>query len=116
MMVKGLSNIQHPNKFCKSYVLSKYHKKKIDNKIDWKATKLLRLVHIDVCDPLNRKSNRGKRYSLTFSYDYTRRTWMYYLKRKIEVFDNFKEFKAFVENRVAIKLECFDHINMVNIQ
>jgi hypothetical protein len=50
-----------------------------------------------VCGPLNPESNRGKRYFLTFSYDYNRRTWVYYLKIKLEVFDNFKEFKAFVE-------------------
>jgi hypothetical protein len=68
-----------------------------ENKVDWRATKLLRLVHINVCGLLNPESNRGKTYFLTFYYNYNRRTWVYYLKRKLEVFDNFEEFKSFIE-------------------
>ena len=36
---------------------------------------------------------------LTFIDDYSRKTWVYFLKRKSEVFDIFKEFKILVERQ-----------------
>ena len=36
---------------------------------------------------------------LTFIDDYTRRTWVYFLKLKSEVFEKFYHFKALVENQ-----------------
>lgn len=44
-------------------------------------------------------SNGRNRYFLTFNDDYSRRTWVYFLKRESEVFDKFKEFKALVEKQ-----------------
>ena len=35
---------------------------------------------------------------VSFIDDYSRNTWIYFLKNKSEVFDKFKEFKALIEN------------------
>ena len=40
----------------------------------------------------------GFGYYITFIHDYSRNTWIYFLKAKNEVFDKFKEFKALIEN------------------
>ena len=37
-------------------------------------------------------------YYVSFIDDYSRKTWIYFLKGKNEVFSKFKEFKALVEN------------------
>ena len=37
-------------------------------------------------------------YYVSFIDDYSRKTWIYFLKGKDEVFEKFKEFKALVEN------------------
>jgi hypothetical protein len=37
-------------------------------------------------------------YSVSFINDFSRNTWIYFLRNKSEVFDKFKEFKALVEN------------------
>eukprot|EP00253_Pinus_taeda_P027759 PITA_27759 len=37
--------------------------------------------------------------------DFSRNTWIYFLKKKYEVFDRFKEFKALVENRTKKKIK-----------
>ena len=37
-------------------------------------------------------------YVVTFIYDYSRKTWIYFLKTKSEVFTKFQEFKALIEN------------------
>ena len=43
-------------------------------------------------------SLRGYVYYASFIDDYSRKTWIYFLKKKDEVFERFKEFKALVEN------------------
>jgi hypothetical protein len=37
-------------------------------------------------------------YYVSFIDDFSRYTWIYFLRNKYEVFDKFKEFKALVEN------------------
>jgi transposase InsO family protein len=40
----------------------------------------------------------GYVYHVSFIDDYSRKTWIYFLKTKIEVFNKFKEYKALIEN------------------
>ena len=40
----------------------------------------------------------GYVYYVSFIDDYSRKTWIYFLKTKDEVFSKFKEFKALTEN------------------
>ena len=47
----------------------------------------------------------GAKYFATFIDDYSRKTWIYFLKTKDEVFDQFKEFKALVENSTRKKIK-----------
>ena len=63
----------------------------------WHALSPLQLVHNDLCGPLPVVSFSGYKYFLTFIDDFCRRTWVYFLKFKSEVFNMFLAFKAFVE-------------------
>ena len=38
--------------------------------------------------------------------DYTRMTWVTFLKEKSEEFEKFKYFKALVENETDLKIKC----------
>jgi hypothetical protein len=38
--------------------------------------------------------------------DYTRMTWVYFLKEKSEAFEKLKAFKAYVENETNLKIKC----------
>ena len=40
----------------------------------------------------------GYVYYASFIDDYSHKTWIYFLKKKDEVFEMFKEFKALIEN------------------
>jgi transposase InsO family protein len=40
-----------------------------------------------------------REYYLTFIHDHSRKTWIYFLKAKSEVFKRFQEFKVLVENQ-----------------
>jgi transposase InsO family protein len=63
------------------------------------------LVHSDVCGPMPSTSLSGYVYYVSFIDDYSRKTWVYFLKSKDEVLRKFKEFKALVENLSERKIK-----------
>jgi hypothetical protein len=67
-------------------------------KRDKKAEGVLELIHSYVCGPMPSSSISGYVYYVSFIDDYSRKTWVYFLKSKDEVFNKFKEFKALIEN------------------
>ena len=104
-MVKGLPHINRPNEVCESCVLGKHHRTNFGKQVDWRAKQPLELVHTDVCGPLTPMSNGKNKYFLTFIDDYSRKTWVYFLKQKSEVFEVFKEFKALVERQSGYQIQ-----------
>ncbi|KAA0040440.1 lectin receptor kinase [Cucumis melo var. makuwa] len=68
------------------------------------------LEHTNVCE-LIKLSSLGKiSYFLPFIYDFSRKAWVYFLKHKSEVLENFKKFKSLVEKGrgLVIKVMRFD--------
>jgi hypothetical protein len=63
-----------------------------------KEKRVLELIHSDVCGPMPSTSLSGYVYYVSFIDHYSRKTWVYFLKSKDEVFGKFKEFKALIEN------------------
>jgi len=63
------------------------------------ATKILEIIHSDICGPMRVESNGKARYVATFIDDYSRWCEIRLLKRKNEVLNAFKDFKAMAENR-----------------
>jgi transposase InsO family protein len=47
----------------------------------------------------------GYEYYVTFIDDYSRKTWIYFMKTKDEVFSRFQGFKALVENQTGRKIK-----------
>ena len=46
----------------------------------------------------------GYEYYVTFIDDYSRKTWIYFLKNKSEVFRKLKEFKALIESHLEKRI------------
>jgi hypothetical protein len=46
-------------------------------------------------------------YCVSFIDYFSRNTWIYFPRKKSEVFDKFKEFKALVENQIDKKIKVF---------
>jgi hypothetical protein len=44
-------------------------------------------------------------YYVSFINDFSRKTWIYFLRKKSEVFNRFKEFKALVENQIEKQIK-----------
>ena len=91
--------------FCDSCTTGKIHKTPFPIKKEKSSSEILELVHSDVCGKLNSKSISGAEYFLTFIDDFTRYTWCYVIKKKDEVFEKFKHWKAEVENSTGFKLK-----------
>jgi hypothetical protein len=70
-----------------------------------RSKEILDLIHLDVCGLMLVKYLGGYLYYLIFIYHYLRKTWLYLLKTKDEVFNKFQEFKAEIENLTNKKIK-----------
>lgn len=104
-MLKWLPSIDHPNEVCESCVLGKHTRTNFTRQSSWRARKPLELVHTDICGPLTPMSNGQNRYFLTFIDDFSRKTWVYFLKRKSEAFNALKDFKASAEKQSGYSIK-----------
>ena len=69
------------------------------------TSKLLELIHIDLCGPIRKNSPHGEQYYILFIDDFSRMCWIGLLKHKDELFENFTIFKDLVENELYIKIK-----------
>jgi transposase InsO family protein len=74
-------------------------------KRDNKEEGFLELIHSDGCGPMPSSSIGGYVYYVYFIDDYSRKTRVYFLNSKDEVFSKFKEFKALIENIYERKIK-----------
>jgi len=81
-MVHGLPNMDYKGKFCEECVLSKHVRTSFPKKTEYWAKKPLELIHTDICGPITPESFSDKRYFITFIDDFSRKTWVYFLKEK----------------------------------
>eukprot|EP00253_Pinus_taeda_P029661 PITA_29661 len=70
-----------------------------------RAKQILYLVHSDVFGPVKDPSLGKSVYYVSFIDNFSRNTWIFFLKKKSEFFDRFKEFKALVEYRTEKKIK-----------
>ena len=66
---------------------------------------ILDLVHSEVSGRMSSPSLSGFQYYVLFIDDYSRKTWIFFMKTKDEVFKRFQEFKALVENQTGRKIK-----------
>jgi hypothetical protein len=86
-------------------VLGKHHRDSFEKHASWHASGPLQLVHSDLCGPLSSPSFSGCNYFLIFIDDFSRRTWVYFLKLQSEVFDKFLAYKALVEKQYGHQIQ-----------
>ena len=96
-------NTKH-NDVCKGCALGKYTKTSFQSN-DCRSERVLELIHSDLCGPMSSASLTGYEYYITFIDDFSKKTWIYFLrnKRSEEVLLQFQEFKALVGNQTKKK-------------
>ena len=106
-VVEGLPEIQAKHEgVCKGCAKGK-NTKKIFPSSESKAKGILKIIHSDVCSPMSSSPLSEYVYYVSFIDDFYRKTWIYVLKNKDEVFSKFKEFKALIENHTENKIKTF---------
>ena len=104
-MVRGLPLIEKPVSLCEGCILGKQHRESFPSRKSIRAKAPLEIVHSDLCGPMQTPSLAGSHYILTVIDDFTRKTWVYFLKNKSEVFERFCNFKALVENQSGLHIK-----------
>ena len=109
-IVEGIHVIKDDHIKCVACALGKQHRKEFPNHEEKRHTELLKLKHTDVCGPMQTRSLGGAWYFLIFVDDRSRFIWVYFLRRKDNVFEYFKEFKIKVEKKTCkhIKILTLD--------
>lgn len=70
-----------------------------------RASKLLEIVHSDVCGPMSTTSLGGNRFYVSFIDDFSRMVKVYLIKNKSQVYDCFVNYKNLVENQLESKIK-----------
>jgi IS30 family transposase len=103
-MVEGMSNCTLDFDFCEHFIYGKHNRVRFSSGAT-RAKGILELIHSDVFGPVL-VPYLGKFVNyVSFIDDFSRNTWIYFLRKKSEVFDKFKEFKALVENQTEKKIK-----------
>ncbi|CAA0818610.1 Uncharacterized mitochondrial protein AtMg00810, partial [Striga hermonthica] len=89
---------------CSICVVSKIHKLPF-NDSETEYTLPFELVHSDLWGPSPIKSKTSHLYYLNFVDQFTKFTWIFFLKQKFEVFDIFLHFKTMVETQFGFKIK-----------
>jgi hypothetical protein len=97
-MVMGVLDFSSEHhEICKGCILGNYTKTAFPSS-DSKAAGILDLIHSDVCGPMSSSSLTGSLYYVVFIDDLSRKSCIFFMKTKGQVFSRFQEFKALVEN------------------
>ncbi|KAH9651797.1 Integrase catalytic domain-containing protein [Citrus sinensis] len=101
-LLPGLKSVSLP--FCEHCVTSKQYRLKFSRSIA-RSKCILDLIHSDVWESPD-ISMGGAKYMVTFIDDYSRRCWVYPIRKKSDVFLVFKEYKMRVELESSKKIKC----------
>ena len=106
-MVVGLNSSRdgEVSSTCESCIMGKQHRTAYPKGIPYRASEPFEIVHSDVCGPMDVNSFGSSRYFVTFIDDYSRYTQTYFIKRKDEVLEKFKEFVNYATNTSGKKVK-----------
>ena len=96
-MLEGMTNFTIDFDFYEHFIYGKQNRVRFaSGAIREKG--ILELIHSDVFGPIPIPSLGKSVYCVSFIDYFSRNIWIYFLRKKSEVFSKFKEFKALVEN------------------
>ncbi|GKA81406.1 retrovirus-related pol polyprotein from transposon TNT 1-94 [Tanacetum coccineum] len=92
-LVDGLPKFKyHKNHLCSACEQGKSKKASLPSKLVPSTESKLELLHMDLCRPMRVASINGKKYILVIVDDYSRFTWVYFLRTKDEAPDMIIDF------------------------
>ena len=89
---------------CEACILGKMQRVSCPKDSQNRAANCFEIIHTDLCGPMQVDSVGGSRYLLSFTDDYSRYVTVYFLKRKSEVLQKFKEYVNLIKNRTGSQI------------
>ncbi|KAK2395594.1 putative mitochondrial protein [Trifolium repens] len=104
-LVRGLPKIKyHSDSLCGSCQKGKIVKSSFKNKNIVSTSRPLELLHIDLFGPVSTASINGKKYGLVIVNDYSRWTWVKFLRTKDDTYEVFSIFCTQIQNEKDSKI------------
>ncbi|KAK2402258.1 hypothetical protein QL285_051795 [Trifolium repens] len=104
-LVKGLPNLNyHSDALCGPCQIGKISKASFKPKNIVSTSRPLELLHIDLFGPVSTASINGKKYGLVIVDDYSRWTWVKFLRVKDDAYDVFTIFCTQVQSEKSLKI------------
>lgn len=104
-IVEDLPKFEVIKGVCESCEMGKQSRRSFPRSSQSNTSNVLELIDSDVCGPMQTESINGSKYFLIFIDDYSRMTWVYFMKSKSEVLSKFKIFKPYVENQSETRIK-----------
>ena len=100
-MVIGLPNIKFSKGVYQGCILGKHPEHKIERASHERTSAPLEFILSDVSGPFPHMSISQDKYALTFTDEFYRYCWVYFLKHKSEVFDLFKVLEPWLKTSLG---------------
>jgi hypothetical protein len=105
ILVDGLPDIHFSKGVCEGCVLGKHSQEKFDKGKSQRDSAPLDLIHNDLVGPFPHPSISKVKFVFIFVDDFSHFTWIYFLRKKYEVFQHLKDLKALVETHSRKKIK-----------
>jgi transposase InsO family protein len=104
--ILGLTNVHfEKNRICSAYQVGKQVGAPHPAKNVLTTTRPLELLHIDIFGPVAYVSIGGNKYGFVIVDDYSRYTWVFFIKDKSKVHEIFKKFATRAQNEFDVKIK-----------
>ena len=104
-MVTGPPEVGVGQSTCTSCIKGKQHREPFPKQASRRAHEPLALVHIDLCGPMQQASLGGSLYFMLIVDDFSRLTWVFFLKHKGEAFLIFKEWLLAIQKESGLMVK-----------
>nr|GEV02161.1 retrovirus-related Pol polyprotein from transposon TNT 1-94 [Tanacetum cinerariifolium] len=102
-LVRGLPRLNFDkDHLCYACAMGKSKKKSHKPKSEYSNQEKLYLLHMDLCGPMRVKSVNGKKYILVIIDDYSRFTWVKWLRSKDKALDFIINFLKMIQVRLKV--------------
>lgn len=105
-LLEGLLPLQVPSHLCRHCVVGKQSQTSFSSASEFRAAQPLKLIHVDICGPMDPLTLGGSHFFLLIIDDYSRLMWVALLKHKSDALSAFKKFKALAEVEKDLKIKC----------
>ncbi|GJY14668.1 retrovirus-related pol polyprotein from transposon TNT 1-94 [Tanacetum coccineum] len=93
------------DKPCLTCEKGKHHRASFKTKQNFSIKKCLHLLHMDLFGPVSLMSINHKKYTLVIVIEYSRYTWVHFLRKKSQVAEMIMSFVRMVENQNDVKVK-----------